>query len=101
MGYYDRMKSKLSNAGAALGRVKSEAKTVAARANGAKGGRPRKIEVDGAEYRLAPVANREVRWDVITPELPAYIRENVKTIRKFGAMIADIKAAGSISITLA
>ena len=35
------MKSKLSIAGAALGSVKSEAKSTAARTNGSKGGRPR------------------------------------------------------------
>lgn len=34
------MKSKLSSAGAALGRVKSHKKAAAARENGAKGGRP-------------------------------------------------------------
>ena len=33
-------KSEISQAAAALGRSKSEAKTAAARANGAKGGRP-------------------------------------------------------------
>lgn len=43
MGYYGGMKAITpSQAGAALGRVSSPSKTAAARANGAKGGRPRK-----------------------------------------------------------
>lgn len=52
------MKNNKSKAGAALGSVKSEAKTAAARENGKLGGRPSRIDLTDLHYVESVLAGR-------------------------------------------
>lgn len=59
------MKTDIQKAAAALGRVKSEAKAAAAKVNGAKGGRPRKVlrQLASRTHR-PPTPSRPETWVV-------------------------------------
>lgn len=73
------MSTEISKAAAALGRrggkAKNERKAAAVRANGAKGGRPRVIVVDGRKYRISARNKCEVDWTMSRPQIEAAIRE--------------------------
>lgn len=73
------MKSEISKAAAAMGRVKSPAKSAAARENGKKGGRPREIfkagnmclsDIRQLSWRVSDIADAIERSD-ITPDAAA------------------------------
>ena len=72
MGYSSRMKAITpSQAGAALGRVSSTKKSAAARANGAKGGRPRVFAVRASDVRRVG-AHKPVTSVTVVPSVDGF-----------------------------